>query len=371
MGIPRVIFPFSGASFGGSHVSALALMRTLPDFGFLPMAVVHGEGLIERRLAELGLEYQRISLQHYQSGQGFLSALPMLARLLPATVRILKEIGADIIHINDSRMANTWISGARMAGCRIVLHQRTRFSQSRLLEWNVSRADAVVTISEYVRSTLSPALRKRAAVVFNPIDEFETESRGVARKILLAALDMPADGPIVGFVGTLSKQKRPEVFIRMAAKLQRQPSAAFLMFGRGDEREVQRLTQLAASLGVGRRLRIVGFHQNIANAMAACDVIVAPAVNEGFGRVPIEAALAGTPTVAAASGGHLESIVDEMTGILVNQDSPEAFANAVGSLLDDPARMVALVRAAQEFARARFSPERHAQSIADVYKGLL
>lgn len=370
MHMPRVIFPFSGATFGGSHASALELMRSLPEFGFQPVAVVHGEGLVERRLAELGIEHHRVSFPHYMGGQGMLSTLRMQARLLPATAGTIARIGAGIVHINDSRMANTWIPGARMVGCRIVVHQRTRFASSRLLEWNVSRANTVVAISEYVRSTLTSALRERATVVFNPFDKFSAEPRATARKILLTKLDIQVDGPLVGFVGKLCEQKRPAVFLRAAAQLQRQPAATFLIFGRDDDGEAQKLLRLAASLGIAQRLLIVGFHHDIANAMAACDVIVAPAVNEGFGRVPIEAALAGTPTVAAASGGHLESIQDGRTGILVEPDRPDAFAAAVDSLLNDPARAAALVEGGRELALGRLSSHRHAQSIADLYRTL-
>lgn len=366
----RVLFPFAANTFGGSHVSSLLLMREIREFGFDPVAMVHGNGLIERRLTEAGIEQHRVVFPHFRSGQSLLSYLPTMARLLPVTVRAIRQSEAVIIHVNDSRMANTWIPGARMAGCGIVLHQRTRFSPSRLLEWNAGHADAVVAISEYVRSTLNSTLRAHTDVVFNPFEDLPAPSRSLAKERVLGDLNMDVDGPVVGFVGTLSEQKRPEMFLQAAAMVRTLPSPIFLMFGRADESDVARISQRAAALGLAGRFRVVGFSENMAMAMAACDVIVAPAINEGFGRVPIEAALAGTPTVAAASGGHLESIVDGRTGLLVRPDDPAAFAAGVDALLSDTERASAMVSAARKRVRDSLSPRRHAEAIAAIYRRL-
>lgn len=81
------------------------------------------------------------------------------------------------------------------------------------------------------------------------------------------------------------------------------------------------------------------------------------ATGEHFGIAPVEAMAAGRPVVAVASGGLLETVRDGETGVLC-APAADAFAGALASLLDDPARAVAMGRAARAHAAARFS--RHA-----------
>lgn len=366
----RVLFPFSASTFGGSHASALLLMRELPRLGFEPVAVVLDKGPMQDRLAQAGIEHHWLDMPSYQSGQSLLTYLPVLMRIAPKLARIIRRLNVQVVHTNDSRMANTWVPAARLAGCKVVLHQRTRFAPSRLLEWNARRADAMITISDYVRSTLPPALAARAEVIHNPIDGRPGCSRTPARAMLAKALGLQASDQIVAFVGTLSAQKRPEIFVQVAALMAAEVGRSFLVFGRGSEAEVAKLRSLAESLGLGQRFRVVGFRADIQAAMAACDLILVPAVNEGFGRVPLEAAVLGTPVVAAASGGHFESIIDGKTGVLVPPDDARAMAAAAISLLANPDIAADMVRAGQDFVRDQFSPTRHAERVAAVYRRL-
>ena len=69
--------------------------------------------------------------------------------------------------------------------------------------------------------------------------------------------------------------------------------------------------------------------------IAACDVLLVPAVEEPFGRSLIEAMLLGTPLIAADSGGNPEIIRHGETGYLVPPDDPDAFAERTLALLED------------------------------------
>ena len=78
-------------------------------------------------------------------------------------------------------------------------------------------------------------------------------------------------------------------------------------------------------------------------------LMVLPSVREGWGIAVLEAAAAGTPTVAYAdAGGTAESVVDGATGVLVADE--ESLGRAVRALLDDPVRLRALGEAARERA---------------------
>ncbi len=80
---------------------------------------------------------------------------------------------------------------------------------------------------------------------------------------------------------------------------------------------------------------------------------------------------AGVPVVAAASGGHLEIIEPDHTGLLVTPDDPQKLARAALALLGDPARGSVLSNAARAWAAENFSTAAHAKAVAGVYRSLL
>jgi glycosyltransferase involved in cell wall biosynthesis len=105
--------------------------------------------------------------------------------------------------------------------------------------------------------------------------------------------------------------------------------------------------------------------------MAACEVLLVPAVDEPFGRTLIEPMLLGTVVVAAASGGNPEAIRDGVTGHLVPADDAVAFAERALALLADPARQSTLAEAARRDALMRFGLRQHAEAIMRVYDAML
>jgi glycosyltransferase involved in cell wall biosynthesis len=105
--------------------------------------------------------------------------------------------------------------------------------------------------------------------------------------------------------------------------------------------------------------------------LAACDAMLAPAVDEGFGRTVVEAMLVGTPVVAAASGAYPEIIEDMSTGLLVEPDRPAVHAEKVHTLLRDAALRACLTAQAREAAMARFAAEVHASGVMNLYERLL
>jgi glycosyltransferase involved in cell wall biosynthesis len=105
--------------------------------------------------------------------------------------------------------------------------------------------------------------------------------------------------------------------------------------------------------------------------MAACDVLLVPAIDEPFGRTLIEAMLLGTVVVAAASGGNPEAIRDGVTGHLVAADDAVAFAERTFGVLADPVRKSALAGAARRDALMRFGLRQHAEAIMRVYDAML
>jgi alpha-1,3/alpha-1,6-mannosyltransferase len=116
------------------------------------------------------------------------------------------------------------------------------------------------------------------------------------------------------------------------------------------------LQTLAAKLRVSH---LVAFQPSVSDdernklLQDALCVVYTPA-NEHFGIVPIEAMYAGTPVLASASGGPLETVVDGVTGFLRDANDPAAFSAAMAQLVAEPALRRALGQAAHAHVVSRF-----------------
>jgi phosphatidylinositol alpha-1,6-mannosyltransferase len=85
---------------------------------------------------------------------------------------------------------------------------------------------------------------------------------------------------------------------------------------------------------------------------------------EGWGNVFIEAAACGRPVVVGDSGGARESLIDDVTGRLVDGRNVGAVADAVASLLEDPGRAAAMGAAGRARVERHFTWPRAAAQLA-------
>ena len=364
----RVAFPFVGDTIGGSHVSAALLMAELPRHGFSPVAIVHQDGPLVPWLQQRGLTCLRADLPCLRTGEAGLSAALKIFLIAPRLALFLRKNDFALVHANDGRMITSWIPAGRLAGCKAIAHRRTRWSVSRLSDIAFSFAQKVIAISRYVESTLPPSVRTKSVVISNPFER-DNMPRADVRKRVIDLVGMEA--PVIAFVGTLQKQKRPDIFLRAAGAIHAQHTGVrFVLIGRDGE-EGASARALCSGLGLDRVVTFAGFRADAAQCVAGCDLLLAPAVDEGHGRTLVEAMTAGVPVVAAASGGHIEIVETDHTGLLVTPDDPQAMAEAALSLLADPARAQALANAARSWATDNFSTAAHAKAVTEVYRSLL
>lgn len=105
--------------------------------------------------------------------------------------------------------------------------------------------------------------------------------------------------------------------------------------------------------------------------MAAMDILVVPSLNEGMGRVLLEAAAACTPAVATDVGGIPEVVLDTKTGVLVPPASSESIAEVVLALRSDRERLARMGQAARDRVVPNYGLEKMVVRIESLYEGLL
>lgn len=366
-----IVFPFSGHYIGGSHVATFELVAGLKRDQDRRCVFMVAKGTpIADEAERLGIEV--IDTGELESSQWTMRQRrnPLYAlRRLPARLALLSGVGAPfIVHCNDILEMQSFGFAAKLRGGKVVYHHHAlnrMILPNRLL---VHLADAVVAVSEICRRAVAFVGDDKARLVLNPI-EVGPVDRPAARARVSAALGVDPARVLAGFVGNFWERKRPVFFLEAAAAMCAQrPDLHFILFGRRADYELAELEARAAALGLAGHVTFAGFLMPAEDNIAAIDLLMAPAVNEPFGRTPIEAGLLGTPYVATDDAGHAEIGRRWGGGRLVPLDAtPEAFAKVALDVLADPAaeRLTDTQRAV---VVADFSIQAHAAAIENVYR---
>jgi glycosyltransferase involved in cell wall biosynthesis len=169
-------------------------------------------------------------------------------------------------------------------------------------------------------------------------------------------------------VGSLSKGHAYKGFDRvieaLPALLRLVPRLRYVIVGEGDNRES--LEKLAGRLGVRERVTFAGgvTQEQLAKHYHACDVFVLPSgvpasdgrwQGEGFGRVYVEAALAGKPVVGSRNGGAAEAVLDGKTGFVIDPCSHVELTGALLTLLQNAELSARMGQAGQQWAVENFT----------------
>ena len=185
---------------------------------------------------------------------------------------------------------------------------------------------------------------------------FHPRDRAAAKAALGVA------GPVILSVGALIPRKGHHVVVEALAAL---PGATLLIAGEGPERAA--LAALAARLGLGDRLRLLGSiaHDELPTLLAAADVTALASSSEGPANACVEALACGTPIVVTEAGSARDVVTSAVGGRIVARE-PGAFAAAIAELLTGPPHQATVAAAA-----ARFSWEANGASLRDHLDGLV
>ncbi len=379
---------FSGSALGGGEVHLLNLIEACVRDGMDVRVICEPGGALAERSRELGAAV----LEHRFSGRGVLASARVVRRYcrgqgaailhstgwltnivgrmaVPRRVRAQAPTNPDAVSDKRPALVNTvhcepdapfWEGASRLS-------VRVRTTADRLT-WR--RADAVCPVSEAIASALADAGldRRRIHVIPNGVD-----LEAVRRSAELPSVwpeGWPGDGPLVGTVARLEPVKGVDDFVRMAAIVaDRRPDARFLAVGDGSRAD--HLHRLAESQNVSGRLAFIEGALSPMSHVARFDVSVLASRSEGAGIVLLEAMALGKPCVATRVGGIPEIVEDGVTGLLVPQGEPEALAEAVIELLDDPARAAAMGETGRKRVTEHFSLRGMTDAYLELYRELV
>lgn len=184
-------------------------------------------------------------------------------------------------------------------------------------------------------------------------------------------LRIPNDAPLVGFVGRFTRDKGlPELIDAFDRILVAEPATRLLLVGWFDDAEDAVDRELRARILDNRRIHCTGYVGDTAPYYRAMDVMVLPTWREGLPNAVLEASASAVPVVTTESTGARDSVVAEVTGLLVPPGYPVAISEAVIKLLSDPRRRERMGRSARAWVTEHFSESRILSLTANYYIGL-
>jgi glycosyltransferase involved in cell wall biosynthesis len=226
----------------------------------------------------------------------------------------------------------------------------------------IVNADALRTEGE------THGMRCRWALLQNGVDteHFRVSEPGAQAR---AAVGLDPKRPVIGTVGRLEDRKGHEQLLLALRTMStrangRRPQG--LIVGDGPLRDPLRAR--ARELGIADDVQFTGTVTDVRPHLAAMDVFVLPSWAEGMSNALMEAMAAGRPVVATAVGGNSEVVADGRTGVLVPPGDPDAIAEAVSSLLGEPAQASELGAAARTFVTDRFGARARVAELERLYE---
>jgi glycosyltransferase involved in cell wall biosynthesis len=268
-----------------------------------------------------------------------------VARARPALRKLIAAQRIDIVHANTSV-----ILGLRAVAPKLVTHVREIYPRTPLA-WPLQRrailrSDAVVCVSDATRAALGGGTVVHDGLAVIP----ERAPRAEAR----LALGLPPGAFVAAVLGRISAWKGQQLLADACTRI----GAVALVAGDAWPGQERTLTGAHE----------VGFRDDVGTVLGAADVVVVPSTRpDPFPNSALEAAAAGCCVVAAAHGGLPEIVRDGETGRLFPPGDADALAAVLAELRDDPAQVERLGEAAAVDIRARFTPERMATAVSEIY----
>ncbi len=174
---------------------------------------------------------------------------------------------------------------------------------------------------------------------------------------------------VIGFVGWLLPIKGPEHLLKAMDYIwPEQPETTLVMVGKGDLDVDLRAEALRKN--VNGKVKFLGWRHDIHELMPVFDIFVLPSLNEGMGRVLVEAMAAGKPVVASRVGGIPDVVQEGQTGYLVPPADEKALADAILRLLKDRDRSKLMGQRGKVLCH-HFSLEAMIAKLDDLYADLI
>jgi glycosyltransferase involved in cell wall biosynthesis len=355
-------------------------LRALREAGFRVTLISSPGELLDRTASREGAAPVEIEMER---GMAPWSDFRSLVRLW----RLLTQLRPDLTEFSTPKAGLLGGLAAMMTGvpARIYMLRGLKLDTTSGVKRRILlMAERVAARCAQVVLCNSESLRAEAiALRIAPADKFKMlgsgSSNGVnverfspGASVVKTELGLRRESTVIGFVGRLTRDKGvPELIEAFEAILKFEPEAHLLLVGWFDASEDALSPELRVRIECHRRIHCTGYVVDTAPWYRAMDMLVLPTWREGFPNVVLEAAATGIPVITTECTGSRDSVVPEVTGLLIPPGYSEAIVESVIKLLHDPARRRRMGQAARAWVTEHFSDAHVLGLIAAFYRSMV
>lgn len=355
-------------------------LRKLRESGFQVTLVSSPGELLDRTAASEEVESVAIPMRR---GMAPMADLVSLVRLW----LLLRRLKPDLTEFSTPKAGLLGLIASHLAGvpARVYLLRGLKLETSSGLKRHILLvAERLAARCAQVVLCNSASLRTKAiALGVAPATKLQLLAEGSCNGVdvqrfspgasdVRAELGLSQEAPVVGFVGRLTRDKGlPELIDAFDSILLAEPRTHLLLVGWFDASEDALGRDLRARIVSHPRIHCTGFEVDTAPYYRAMDLMVLPTWREGFPNAVLEAAATGIPVITTESTGSRDSVVPEVTGLLIPPGCPEAICDAVLQLFRDSKRRRRMGEAARAWVLKHYAQEHVLGQLATLYKGLL
>jgi glycosyltransferase involved in cell wall biosynthesis len=366
----RILYAVTAAAWGGAPQHVLDLVAYMRSHG-------HTVGVVAAPEPRLMRDLQRLGATFFPNPHFVLSFAPHRDILaIPPVLQAIMHFRPDLIHAHSTKAGLAARLAAALTRRPVIFTAHGwGFAEARAwwlpptllrLERLAARATArIICVSGF---DYELALRYR---VGRP-EQLTIIRNGIAPEPYLAARERARgderreDEPVLITVGRLAPPKDPFTLLEAFQRLSR---GRLLVVGDGPLRP--QVEAFLRSSPVGDRVRLLGEREDVPDLLAAADLFLLSSHKEGLPRAIIEAMMVGLPVVATRVGGVPELVEHRRTGLLVSPGDPQALAQALQTLIEDPALARQMGIAGQQKALREFTLDQMCARTYRVYQEVL
>lgn len=245
---------------------------------------------------------------------------------------------------------------------------RFRKWRAALLEkWTVINADAVYGVSDYVSTwKVCGKAKKHFGTVYN----IPTDAKEICEKVTLDLrkdLNLNQNDIVVVSTGRIIKDKGYDIFWDVIQTVGHTENIKYIIAGEGDY--LKEWENDVVLKGFENEVFLLGFRDDIHNVLQAADIFMICTKHETLCISLLEAAFTALPIVATNIGG-IPEIIDDASGILVNNCDIDGFANAILNLANNKNLRKNFGNTVRDKTMRKFNTERILNKLDDIYSSL-
>ena len=360
----NILFTSSTPHVAGGETNLLALLDTIDSEKFSSFCLFNPNSGLNKLPLKNRVKFIPASLPVYAK-KNIIAISKILFRLL----LILRHYQINLIYINTSGDVKFFSLIARLLHIPIIIHIHIDIDNVGLRWINAQKVDALLFPSQDLRNIIldhSPWIdASKCFCVHNAVEINKFYPCNI--NSLKNELGFDPAQPVIGCVGQLKEMKGQHLFLGAIRDLVKCGIKANFIIVGDDNIENGKYEEFlkarAFEFGITNYISFLGYRNDIPEIMNLCDLLVLPTFKESFGRVVIEAMACGTPVVASAVGGVVETFEDGDGGLFCKTNDIKDLTAKIKYFFDNPGWWQEQKEKAFCNVRKKFTQDKHTAAI--------